>query len=78
MPGRRGRAVAEAAIPWGPAVTGRRRGRRVEIKDGDQTVAAAEVTTCALQRLRERIQDVTTRPAGSTAIADADVLPGRE
>ena len=32
----------------------------------------------SLQRLRERTQDATTRPAGSTAIVDADVPPGRE
>lgn len=99
--------------------------RRVEIKDGDQTVAAAEVfqqpdgTTRAslhaasghvapgrradlvdavvdlpevqesarleatiplgdtetLDRLRERTEDTTTRPAGSTALVDAS-LPG--
>jgi hypothetical protein len=107
-----------------------RKGMRVEIKDGEQTVAAAEVTTSqepegtaqaslhamsgqvargsrarlvdavmdlpevqdsahlaaaiplgdseSLQRLRERTQDVTTRPAGSTAMVDADVPPGRE
>lgn len=111
-------------------MTSRGRGMRVEIKDGEQTVAAAEVTTSpgpqgttqaslhamsghvapgnrarlvdavmdlpevqnsarlaaavplgdseSLQRLRERTQDATTRPAGSTAIVDADVPPGRE
>lgn len=111
-------------------MTSRGRRRRVEIKAGEETVAAAEVTTSrepegtaraslhamsghvapgtrarlvdavmdlpevqdsahlaaavplgdseSLQRLRERAQDVTTRPAGSTAIVDADVPPGRE
>ena len=99
--------------------------RRVEIKDGDQTVAAAEVSqqpggtaraslhaasghvapgrradlvdavvdlpevqesarleatvplgdTETLDRLRERTEDATTRPAGSTALVDAS-LPG--
>jgi len=99
--------------------------RRVEVKDGDQTVAAAEVAEHAegtvrtsllpssgptppgsraslvdavmnqpevrassrleatvplgdaesLERLRERTEDATTRPAGSTALVDAD-LPG--
>ena len=101
--------------------------RHVEVKDGDQTVAAAEVTTVhnaegtvrtsllpssgptppgrraslvdavmdlpevragsrleatiplgdgeALERLRERTQDTVTRPAGSTALVDADI-PG--
>ena len=99
--------------------------RRVEIKDGDQTVAAAEVsqhdggTTRAslhassghvppgrradlvdavvdlpevqassrleatiplgdgelLGRLRERTQDAVTRPAGSTALVDANIPP---
>jgi len=99
--------------------------RRVEIKDGDQTVAAAEVSRRAggtaraslhaasghvapghradlvdavvdspevqestrleatiplgdsetLDRLRERTEETTTRPAGSTALVDASV-PG--
>jgi hypothetical protein len=101
--------------------------RRVEVKDGDQTVAAAEVTTLdvaegtarasllpssghtppgsraslvdavmdlpevqagsrleatvplgdaeSLQRLRERTEDTVTRPAGSTALVDADIPP---
>ena len=99
--------------------------RHVEIKDGDETVAAAEVTTSAdsegtvraslhaagghispgrraslvdavmdlpevreserleaaaplgdsesLERLRERTEDSTTRPAGSTALLDARI-----
>jgi len=101
--------------------------RHVEVKDGDQTIAAAEVTTAAgaegtartslhapsghtapgsraslvdavmdlpevqastrleatvplgdgeaLDRLRERTEDAVTRPAGSTALLDAN-LPG--
>ena len=101
--------------------------RRVEVKDGDQTVAAAEVTAVehaeatirtsllpssgpapagsraslvdavldlpevqassrleatvplgdaeSLQRLRERTADTVTRPAGSTALVDADIPP---
>ena len=100
----------------------------VEVKDGDHTVAAAEVTTVdsaegtvrasllpssgptppgsraslvdavmdlpevqassrleatiplgdadSLQRLRERTEDTVTRPAGSTALVDADIPPG--
>ena len=108
--------------------------RRVEVKDGDQTVAAAEVAEHAegtvrtsllpssghtppgsraslvdavmdqpevrsgsrleatvplgdaesLERLRERTEDAVTRPAGSTALVDADLpdaddtTPGRE
>jgi len=103
--------------------------RRVEVKDGDQTVAAAEVTTVehaegtvrtsllpssghtppgsraslvdavmdlpevkagsrleatvplgdaeSLERLRERPGDTVTRPAGSTALIDADI-PARQ
>ena len=97
--------------------------RRVEVKDGDQTVAAAEVAqhgegtirtslhpssgptppgsraglvdavmdlpevqassrleatvplgdTESLERLRERTEDAVTRPAGSTALLDADI-----
>ena len=97
--------------------------RRVEVKDGDQTVAAAEVAqhgegtirtslhpssgptppgsraglvdavmdlpevqassrleatvplgdTESLERLRERTDDAVTRPAGSTALLDADI-----
>ena len=102
--------------------------RHVEVKDGDQTVAAAEVTTLddsertvrtsllpssghtppgsraslvdavmdlpevqassrleatiplgdaeSLERLRERTVDTITRPAGSTALVDADIPPG--
>jgi len=104
--------------------------RRVEIKDGDETVAAAEVTTSQepggtaqaslhaasghiapgsraslvdavmdlpevqaseqlqatvplgdaelLERLRERTEDTTTRPAGSTALLDANIPPEGE
>jgi len=103
--------------------------RHVEVKEGGQTVAAAEVTTLgdaegtvrasllpahghappgsraglvdavmdlpevqassrleatvplgdadSLQRLRERTQDPVTRPAGSTALLDADIPPAR-
>jgi uncharacterized phage protein gp47/JayE len=99
----------------------------VEVKDGDQTVAAAEVTTAgqaegtvrasllpasghtppgshaslvdavlglpevqassrleatvplgdaeSLERLRQRTEDTATRPAGSTALVDADIPP---
>ena len=46
--------------------------RHIEIKDGDQTVAAAE----SLERLRERTGDTVTRSAGSTVLVDADI-PGR-
>jgi uncharacterized phage protein gp47/JayE len=101
--------------------------RHVEVKDGDQTVAAAQVTPLAnadgtvrasllpssgqtppgsraslvdavmdlpevrastrleatvplgdaesLQRLRERTRETVTRPAGSTALVDADLPP---
>jgi hypothetical protein len=101
--------------------------RHVEVKDGDQTVAAAEVTTAgqaegtvrtsllpssghtppgshaslvdavldlpevqassrleatvplgdaeSLERLRQRTEDTVTRPAGSTALVDADIPP---
>ncbi len=101
--------------------------RHVEVKDDDQTIAAAEVTTVAkaggtvrasllpssghtppgsraslvdavmdlpevqassrleatvplgdaeaLERLRERTEDTVTRPAGSTALVDADIPP---
>lgn len=100
---------------------------RVEVKDGDQTVAAAEVTKVehaegtvraslhspsgstpagsraslvdavmdlpevqessrleatvplgdaeSLERLRERAEDTVTRPAGSTALVDAELPP---
>ena len=104
--------------------------RHIEIKDGDQTIAAAEVTVSrenagtvraslhatsgpvspgsraslvnavmdlpevqasarleatvplgdgeSLQRLRERTEATATRPAGSTALVDADIpSPGR-
>lgn len=104
--------------------------RYIEIKDGDQTVAAAEVTTSSraggtarasltaasghlspggranlvdavmdlpevqasarleaaiplgdgesLARLRERTEDTVTRPAGSTALVDADIPSARQ
>ena len=106
--------------------------RHVEVRDGDQSVAAADVTTAegaegtaraslhatpghttpgsraslvdavmdspevrastrleatvplgdgeALERLRERTEDAVTRPAGSTALLDANIPPtaGRE
>src|SRR5579863_4697980 len=104
--------------------------RRLEIKDGDETVAAAEVTTSpeaggtaqaslraapghiapgsraslvdavmdlpevqaskhlqatvplgdgeSLDRLRQRTDDTTTRPAGSTALLDANIPAGDE
>ena len=104
--------------------------RHIEIKDGDQTVAAAKVTTSqeadrtaqaslhaasghiapgsraslvdavmdlpevqqsahlkaavplgdteSLWRLRERTDDTVTRPAGSTALVDANIPPGGE
>jgi uncharacterized phage protein gp47/JayE len=102
--------------------------RHVEVRDGDRTIAAAEVTTAkgaegtartslhassghitpgsraslvdavmdlpevqastrleatvplgdgeALDRLRARTQDAVTRPAGSTALLDANIPPG--
>jgi hypothetical protein len=104
--------------------------RHVEIKDGDETVATAKVTTSqeaggtaqaslhaasgqiapgsradlvdavmdlpevqaskhlqatvplgdgeSLERLRDRTDDTTTRPAGSTALLDANIPPGGE
>jgi hypothetical protein len=104
--------------------------RHVEVKDSDQTVAAAEVTTAAhaggtvrtsllpssghtppgsradlvdavmdlpevqassrleatvplgdaesLERLRERTEHTVTRPAGSSALVDADIPPGNQ
>ena len=106
------------------------RPQHIEIKDGDETVAAAEVTTSqepggtaqaslhaapghiapgsraslvdavmdlpevqasehlqatvplgdaeSLDRLRERTDDATTRPAGSTALLDANIPSGGE
>ena len=106
------------------------RPQHIEIKDGDETVAAAEVTTSqepggtaqaslhaapghiapgsraslvdavmdlpevqasehlqatvplgdaeSLDRLRERTDDATTRPAGSTALLDANIPPDGE
>ena len=101
--------------------------RHIEIRDGDQTIAAAEVMTCqeagrtarvllhaapghvtpgrraslvdavmdlpevqasarleatvplgdteVLERLRQRTRDAVTRPAGCTALVDADIPP---
>ena len=108
-------------------MTGAEESRRIEVKDGDQTVAAAEVRAVehtegtvrtsllpssghttpgsraslvdavmdlpevqastrleatvplgdaeSLERLRERAEDTVTRPAGSTALVDADIPP---
>jgi hypothetical protein len=110
------------------AMTSPDRSRHVEVKDGNQTLGAAEVTTLenaegtvrasllpssghtppgsraslvdavmdlpevqassrleatvplgdadSLQRLRERTEDTVTRPAGSTALVDADIPAG--
>jgi hypothetical protein len=110
------------------AMTSPDKSRRVEVKDGDQTVAAAEVTTVrhaegtvrtsllpssghtppgsrdrlvdavmdlpevqassrleatvplgdaeSLERPRRRTEDSITRPAGSTALVDADMPSG--
>jgi hypothetical protein len=112
------------------AVTSPEKSRHIEVKAGDQTVAAAEVMplehkkgtvrtslhppsghippgsraslvdavlelpevqACrrleatvplgdseSLERLRERTKDPVTRPAGSTALVDADIRSGRE
>jgi len=50
-----------------------------EVQDSAHLAAAVPLgDTESLQRLRERALDVTTRPAGSTALVDADVPPGRE
>lgn len=111
-------------------MSGPRTRRHIEMKDGDQTVAAAKVTTSeeagttaqaslhtspghiapgtraslvdavmdlpemqestrlkaavpigdteSLWRLRERTQDATTRPAGSTALVEAKIPPDRQ
>ena len=124
------RLLAAKAIPQEASMTDSRTPRHVEIKDGDQTVAAAEVTTSqepggtaqaslhaasghiapgrraslvdavldlpevqasdhltatvplgdgeSLERLRERTDDTTTRPAGSTALVDAKIPPDGE
>jgi hypothetical protein len=108
-------------------MTSPEKSRRVEVRDGDQTVAAAEVRPMenaegtvrtsllpspghtppgsharlvdavmelpevqassrleatvplgdaeSLERLRERAEDTDTRPAGSTALVDADIPP---
>jgi hypothetical protein len=126
----RGEAGADRTIPkfQENAVTSPEKSRHIEVKEGDQTVAAAEVTTLddaegtvrasllassgpappgsradlvdavmdlpeveassrleatvplgdadSLQRLRERTEDTVTRPAGSTALVDADIPPG--
>lgn len=115
--------------PLEESVTDPDTSRHVEIKDGDQTVAAAEVTTSkeadgtvqaslhasghiapgsraslvdavmdlpevaqsarlkaavplgdteSLWRLRERTDDTVTRPAGSTALVDANIPPDGE
>jgi hypothetical protein len=123
-------AVGNGNPAWRHPVTDPGTFRHVEIKDGDQTVAAAEVTTSpeadgtaqaslhaasghiapgsraslvdavmdlpevqqsarlkaavplgdteSLWRLRERTDDSVTRPAGSTALVDANIPPDGE
>jgi hypothetical protein len=50
-----------------------------EVQDSAHLAAAVPLGDSELlQRLRERAQDVTTRPAGSTAMVEAEVPPARE
>ena len=56
--------------------------RRVEVKDGDQPIAAAEVEEHAEGTVRASLlpssEDAVTRPAGSTALVDADLPDGAD
>jgi hypothetical protein len=124
----RGLGARSVQVSVGSAMTSDK-SRRVEIRDEDKTVAAAEVTpledsgetvrtslfppsgpappgsraslvdavlslpevqanlrleatvplgdTESLERLRERTEEATTRPAGSTALVDASIPPAR-
>jgi hypothetical protein len=124
---RLGQRSADASHPRRHPMSNPDKSRRVEVKEGDQTIAAAEVTTAAgaegtartslhapsghtapgsraslvdavmdlpevqgstrleatvplgdgeaLDRLRERTQDAVIRPAGSTALFDANLRP---
>ena len=48
-----------------------------EVQDSARLEAAVPLGDAeSLERLRERAEDTVTRPAGSTALVDADIPPG--
>jgi hypothetical protein len=50
-----------------------------EVKAGSRLEATVPLGDFeSLERLRERTEDTVTRPAGSTALVDADIPPGRQ
>jgi hypothetical protein len=68
----------------GPAPPGSRAGLVDAVMDLPEVQASSRLEATvplgdagSLQRLRERTEDTVTRPAGSTALVDADIPAGR-
>ena len=62
----------------GPATADQMQHRDPEVQASSRLEATVPLGDAgSLQRLRERTEDTVTRPAGSTALVDADIPPGR-
>jgi hypothetical protein len=79
-----GRTVRASLLPSsGPAPPGSRAGLVDAVMDLPEVQASSRLEATvplgdadSLQRLRERTTDTVTRPAGSTALVDADIPAG--
>ena len=61
----------------GPATADQMQHRDPEVQASSRLEATVPLGDAgSLQRLRERTEDTVTRPAGSTALVDADIPPG--
>ena len=62
----------------GPATADQMQHRDPEVQASSRLEATIPLGDAgSLQRLRERTEDTVTRAAGSTALVDADIPPGR-
>jgi hypothetical protein len=62
----------------GPATADQMQHRDPEVQASSRLEATVPLGDAgSLQRLRERTEDTVTRTAGSTALVDADIPPGR-
>jgi hypothetical protein len=62
----------------GPATADQLQHRDPEVQASSRLEATVPLGDAgSLQRLRERTEDTVTRAAGSTALVDADIPPGR-
>ena len=62
----------------GPATADQMQHRDPEVQASSRLEATVPLGDAgSLQRLRERTEDTVTRAAGSTALVDADIPPGR-